>query len=91
MQNPGSPRANRASAAPVVAVWAGVLWPLPSSSATAGLGQEQHADGGGDDEGEDGAQAARHAVRGTAPAVPVDQRSARSGVTTDITVTATTP
>ena len=37
MQKPGSPSANMASAAPVVAVSAGVLCPFPSSRATAGL------------------------------------------------------
>ena len=44
-----------ARAAPVVAVSAGVLCPMPRSNATAGLGQEQHADGRGDDQGQDGA------------------------------------
>ena len=56
-----------------------------------GLGQQQHADGGGDDEGEDGPQAPGQAVQEGASIWPVDHFSARSGVTTDMMVTAITP
>ena len=61
-----------ASAAPVVAVSAGVLWPWPSRGPRTAR-QEQHADGGGDDEGKDGPEAARHPLqeRGLLPGRPV--------------------
>ena len=79
-----------AKAAPVVAVSAGVLCPTPSRSATAGRARSSMPTA-------EGMMSARTARR---PPVmrcrnsgrcPVDQRSARSGVTTDITVTATMP
>ena len=64
--------------------------PVAEQQGHGGLGQQQHADGGRDDEGEDGPQAAGHAPEegGLLPGRP---RSARSGVTTDMTVTATMP
>ena len=80
-----------ARAAPVVAVSAGVLCPYAEQQGDRGLGQEEHPDGGGDDEGEDGAQAAGHAVQEGGPSARSTTAAARSGVTTDMTVTATTP
>ena len=79
-----------ASAAPVVAVSAGVLWPFPSNRATEGLASSRMPTA----EGMISARTARRPpVMRCRNAVcwPVDQRSARSGVTTDITVTATMP
>ena len=62
-----------ASAAPVVAVSAGVLCPFPSRRATEGLAKQQHADRRRDDEREDGAEAPRHAFqeRGLVPGGPL--------------------
>ena len=79
-----------ASASPVGAVWAGVLWPCPRSSATAGLDRSSMATAAGIIR----ANMARSPVdrRARKAAVwPVDHCSARSGVTTDMMVTATIP
>ena len=79
-----------ASAAPVVAVSAGVLWPLPSRRATAGLASSSMPTA-------EGMMRARTARRPPvmrcrkAAWCPVDHCCARSGVTTDMTVTATMP
>ena len=79
-----------ASAAPVVAVEAGVLCPWPSSSATAGLARSSMPTA----EGMMRASTARRppVMRcRKASRCPVDHFSARSGVTTDMTVTAMMP
>jgi hypothetical protein len=55
------------------------------------LGQEQHGDGGRDDEGQDMARQPPERRARKAVVFPVDHCSARSGVTTDMTVTATMP
>ncbi len=79
-----------ASAAPVVAVSAGVLCPMPSRSATVGRASSRIPTA-------DGMMRARTArsppvVRcRKGPFFPVDHFSAKSGVTTDMMVTATTP
>ena len=79
-----------ASAAPVVAVSAGVLCPFPSNRATAGLARSSMPTAAG-------MMRARTARRPpvmrfkNAVWCPVDHCCARSGVTTDITVTATMP
>ena len=80
-----------ASAAPVVAVCGRRAVPVAEQQRDGRLGQEQHADGGGDDEGEHGAQAAASCGAGRPSVWPVDHCSARSGVTTDMTVTAMMP
>ena len=90
MQNPGRPSENMARAPPVVAVEAGVLCPWPSSSATAGLAKRSIPTA----EGMMSASTARRppVIRcRKASRWPVDHFSDRSGVTTDITVTAMMP
>ena len=80
-----------ASAAPVVAVSAGVLWPLPRSRATAGLARSSMPTAAGMMRARTARSPPRHAVQ-------EGRRSGRSttarpgpGVTTDMTVTAMMP
>ena len=55
------------------------------------LGQQQHGHRGRDDERQHGTPARRRCGPRTPSGCPVDHFSARSGATTDMTVTATTP